>query len=67
MATDSKPDIREVLDELGQRRVQNDADGKKIAKETKAALKRARREKVPVSEVADRLGVHRTTLYRVYE
>lgn len=67
MATDSRPDIRDVLDELGQRRAQNDADDKEISKEIKAALKRVRREKLPISEAADRLGIHRTTLYRVYD
>lgn len=68
MATDSRSvaKLREELDALGGRRAQQEQDDEKLAKDIKAVLRRAR-GKLSMQEVADRLGVHRTTLYRVYQ
>lgn len=61
----ASPDIREELKALGERRKQNSADEEAIAKDVERTLKRAY-GKVTVSEAAKLLGIHRTTVYRVY-
>lgn len=66
MATDSR-DIREELRELGQERNRIVADELDLAPRIEDALARARESgEVSVSEAARLLGLHRTTLYRVY-
>jgi transcriptional regulator of acetoin/glycerol metabolism len=65
MATDSS-DIREELDALGERRKAHDEAGGDLTDDINAALGRAR-GKVSMAEAARRLGLHRTTLYRVYD
>lgn len=65
MATDSS-DIRDLLDTLGERRTQHDQDGDQLTKDINKALAKAR-GKVSMTEAADRLHLHRTTLYRVYD
>lgn len=61
----ASPDIREELKALGERRKANEADEAEIAKDVTRALKRAY-GKVTVAEAAKLLGIHRTTVYRVY-
>lgn len=65
MATDSA-DARTALAQLGQRRKDHEEGGEELAGEIQAALMRAMSEGVSKSEAARLLGVHRTTLYRVY-
>lgn len=67
MATDSEVDIRDRLDELGARRAAHDASDKELVKEIKKALNDAEAAGVSISEIARRLNVHRTTIYRVYK
>lgn len=63
----SEVEIRDELKALGDlRKAQRKAD-KKVTKDIKAALRKAKRAGVTKSEAARLLGVHRTTLYRVYE
>lgn len=66
MATASKPDaIKAELRELGKRRQSLDKDEATLAAEVERALRRAY-GKISVTEAADLLGMHRTTVYRVY-
>lgn len=67
MATDSTDlaGIRRELDSLGRRRRALDARDEELSREVTDALRRAYGH-IPVSEAARRLGVHRTTVYRVY-
>lgn len=58
-------DIREELRALGERRKVVAKDESKLASDVERVLRRAY-GKVPVSEAADLLGIHRTTVYRVY-
>lgn len=64
MATASS-DIRADLKELGKRRKALDKDTLKLSNDVERALKRAQGE-VSVTEAAKLLGMHRTTVYRVY-
>jgi len=66
MTMASAEDVREELRALGERRAQRDKDDEKLTKEINAALAKIERAGVPKTEAADLLGVHRTTLYRVY-
>jgi DNA invertase Pin-like site-specific DNA recombinase len=59
------PDIRKKLDALGRRRARIDRDERELMEDTEALLREADGV-VPVAEQARRLGVHRTTIYRVY-
>lgn len=66
MASSANPDaIREELAELGRRRKAQEEGDAELAREVTKVLKRAF-GKVTVSEAADLLGMHRTTVYRVY-
>lgn len=65
MASRTKPDIRDELRALGERRKQRAADDKAMAEEVEAALRRAY-GKISVTEAAELVGLHRTTVYRVY-
>lgn len=58
-------DIREELRALGERRKVAAKDESKLAADTERVLRRAY-GKVTVSEAANLLGIHRTTVYRVY-
>lgn len=60
------PDIRDQLATLGRRRALHDAQDRELAQEIQTALLAAIRDGVSKSEAARLLGVHRTTLYRVY-
>lgn len=66
MTTDSAEALRAELDELGRRRKAQEAGDRKLAKEIRTAVAKAR-HKVPATEIADRLQMHRTTFYRVYK
>lgn len=57
---------RAMLTDLGERRRRHDAEGVKLAQEIREALE-ATDGVVPLTEAADLLGIHRTTLYRVYK
>lgn len=66
MASDRKlAAVRAKLDALGERRQQLDADDEALMKEVEDALGEAF-GLIPVTEAADRLHMHRTTVYRVY-
>lgn len=62
----SDADIREELAELGRRRQQQKDEDKELAEEVKVALRRAASSTVSIAEAARLLGIHRTTVYRVY-
>jgi DNA-binding phage protein len=67
MATASSPDdIRHELDALGKKRDQLDGDEQELMEEVREVLARAKGV-VPITEAADRLHMHRTTIYRVYK
>jgi DNA-binding phage protein len=67
MATASSPEqIRAELDALGQRREALDTEDEALMDEVREVLARAEGV-VPVTEAADRLKMHRTTIYRVYK
>lgn len=59
-------EIREKLRTLGERRKQMKADEDELSTEVEEALREAYGH-VSVTEAADLLGMHRTTIYRVYE
>jgi len=65
MATDSAEALRAELDELGRERKAQEAGDEERAKRIRDAVARAK-GKIPASEIADRLQMHRTTFYRVY-
>lgn len=58
-------DIRVELAELGERRRRRAEDDADLAKDVERTLRRAY-GKVPVAEAARLVGIHRTTVYRVY-
>lgn len=58
-------DIREELRQLGERRSQHEGDGTSLAADIADALMRAEGV-VSRAESARLIGIHRTTLYRVY-
>lgn len=66
MPDDSASEIRARLKKLGARRVKQQADDERLAADVQEALDAAY-GKVPVAEAARLLGLHRTTVYRVYE
>jgi transcriptional regulator of acetoin/glycerol metabolism len=59
-------EIREELRELGKRRKLQHASRYKLATEVEGCLHRAYHSSVTVAEAARLLGLHRTTVYRVY-
>lgn len=68
MATAStEHELREVLRGLGERRRQAETDSEELTGLIKDALKKAGRAGITKSDAARLLGVHRTTLYRVYD
>lgn len=60
-----KRDIRDELRSLGERRKKQTAADAELAQEVEDTLRRAYNV-VPLAEAARLLGVHRTTIYRVY-
>lgn len=58
-------EIREKLRLLGERRKQIEADEGELSTEVEEALREAYGH-VSVTEAAQLLGMHRTTVYRVY-
>lgn len=65
MPTASPDTLRKRLRELGQRRKTNETADEALAKEIREALDAAEGV-VSTTEAANLLGIHRTTLYRVY-
>lgn len=59
-------DIRDELGALGRRRAQHDAEDEQLSREIREALEKADGQ-VSMTEAATLLGIHRTTLYRVYK
>ena len=57
--------VRQKLKRLGRRRAAHEQRGDALMREIRAALVEAEGV-VPRTEAAALLGVHRTTLYRVY-
>lgn len=72
MATDSShrppddEDIRDKLDRLGRERTELNERDMDLHDDIAAAIEESRGV-VPKAEAARRLGLHRTTLYRVYD
>lgn len=69
MATGSDSELsslRRELDALGRRRERLDKRDEELAEEVKTVLGRAF-GRISMSEAADRLKMHRTTVYRVYK
>lgn len=67
MGTVNADTVREELRALGVRRANRDIEDAAMTKEINALLSKVRRTDIPKTEVAELLGVHRTTLYRVYQ
>lgn len=67
MATVNANTVREELRALGVRRAARDVEDAAMTREINALLAKVRRTNIPKTEAADLLGVHRTTLYRVYK
>jgi len=57
-------DVRDELREIGERREQQKLAEEKLAHDTAAAIRRARRAKVSMTEVARLVRLDRTYLYR---
>lgn len=71
MATDSShrppdEDIRDRLDRLGRERAELTERDMELHDDIAAAIEESKGV-VPKAEAARRLGLHRTTLYRVYD
>lgn len=69
MATDSQraaDALRARLDNLGRKRAELTEDEMQLSEDISSALRDAKGV-IPKSESARRLGLHRTTLYRVYD
>ncbi len=66
MGTLNAEQVREELRALGTRREQRDEQDAELTKEINEALAKIGRVNIAKTEAADLLGVHRTTLYRVY-
>lgn len=66
MATDSVDSLRAELDALGERREVHDNEDRELAAEIRTAVGKAD-GRLSKSEIANRLRLHRTTLYRVYK
>jgi transcriptional regulator of acetoin/glycerol metabolism len=66
MATASTPDIRRRLRSLGKRRARMEREDEVLTKDIQQALEDAE-GLLSVTEQAELLGLHRTTLYRVYK
>jgi transcriptional regulator of acetoin/glycerol metabolism len=60
-------DVRAELKALGERRARRDEEDVELTKEINAALAKISKANIAKTEAADLLGVHRTTLYRVYK
>ena len=58
--------IRERVRALGERRTQHLAEGDELSAEVEEALREAYGH-ISVTEAAQLLHIHRTTVYRVYE
>lgn len=58
-------DFRAELDALGRRRAQRESDDAALTADIRRVLRECEGE-ISRTEAADRLGIHRTTLYRVY-
>jgi DNA-binding NtrC family response regulator len=66
MAASRQADIRKELSSLGTRIAQLRQEEEELARDIKRGLTKAQRVNIPMTEAADLLGVHRTTLYRAY-
>lgn len=58
---------REELDRIGAARQEHEQEGKELQRATKVAVAAAKQHGISKVEVAERVGVHRTTVYRVYD
>lgn len=57
--------LRAYLTDLGKRRKRHNQDKGRLADETTRAVKLAE-GRIPTTELADLIGLERTTIYRVY-
>ncbi len=67
MATVNAEALRAELRLLGQERQQSDKEEVERTRKINAALAKIQRAGIAKTEAAKLLGVHRTTLYRVYK
>lgn len=58
--------LRRELDEIGKRRARQEVDRSQLAEDTREIVKRAH-GKIRVSEIAKRVGVERSVIYRTYK
>lgn len=58
--------VRAELRKIGERRAEVKAEDARLAEDTARAIKRARRARLPMTEVAALVGLDRTYLYRGY-
>jgi hypothetical protein len=65
MSVDELDKLRADLAELGRLRKEQDVNVGELARATRTRVMRAR-GKIPATEIADLVGLERTTLYRVY-
>jgi DNA-binding NtrC family response regulator len=63
----SQATTRRELDAIGRRRKKLRKLEEELARDTKKAISHARRDNVPMTEAADRVGLERTTIYQVYD
>ncbi len=64
--TTATDDLREELRLLGERRKRKDSEDAELTRQITEALKHIKAQGITKSDAARLLGVHRTTLYRVY-
>lgn len=62
---DLSGDFRAELDALGQRRAQKESEDAELTRDIRRVLRESEGS-ISRTEAASRLGIHRTTLYRVY-
>lgn len=58
--------VREELRDLARRRQRAIADEASVAADIRIAVKKARAEGIPLTEVATLLGLDRSSMYRTY-
>jgi len=64
--SDSAQRVRDQLTDVAERRQQLDSSKEALSDEIRQLVRDARAVGIPVAEVARRLGIDRSTLYRVY-
>jgi transcriptional regulator of acetoin/glycerol metabolism len=63
---DQHAEVEEALSSLGERLREHQTEGRELTLAIRAKLTQAQEIGYPMTRAADKIGVHRTTLYRAY-